>query len=136
MYDICNSVAEIIMKNTWFSKNSDLLGAWASLICVVHCLALPAVIAVSFLSVELSEEHWHSLDYIFIVISFVAVLYASRRSSILWIKVGLWLTFGIFTLGLLGHEVYPWMLWISVSASFALMILHLVNHKSCSRVAY
>lgn len=124
------------MKNTWLFKNSDLIGAWASFLCMVHCLVLPIIISLSVFSLGINHEHWHALDYIFVGISLIAVLYASRRSNLTWIKAGLWITFGIFSFALLGHDLFPGLLWLSLGASLVLMALHLFNHKACSRPAY
>ena len=121
------------MKNfSWFKRNADLIGFYSSMICMVHCIVLPVIITMSLFSINGFGEHWHTLDYIFIGLSFLAVLYATKRSPTQNMKIGLWFSFTIFSVALMSHEIAPWMLFISLAASVALMILHIVNYRVCS----
>lgn len=43
--------------------NRDFLGTLLSSLCIVHCLALPAVLAFGGVGVSLTYEHSHSTDH-------------------------------------------------------------------------
>ncbi len=121
------------MKNSsWLKRNADLIGFYSSMACMVHCIVLPVIITMSIFSINGFGEHWHTLDYIFIGLSFLAVLYASKRSANPTIRMGLWFSFAIFSFALMAHEVAHWMLFISLAASVSLMVLHIVNYRVCS----
>ncbi|MFC2187081.1 MerC domain-containing protein [Fulvivirgaceae bacterium LMO-SS25] len=121
------------MKNSsWLKRNADLIGFYSSMVCMVHCIVLPVVITMSLFSVNGFGAHWHTLDYLFIVLSFLAVLYATKRSPTQSMRIGLWFSFAIFSFALMAHEAAPWMLFISLAASIALMVLHIVNYRVCS----
>ena len=126
---------KIMKKSYWFYKNADLIGFTSSLLCIVHCLVLPVLIALSYFTVNIEAfEHWHELDYIFIGLSFFAVRYAVSRTSKSAMKIAFWATFLIFSAALLAHEALPWMLLVSLMASLVLMVLHLINYRSCTIV--
>jgi hypothetical protein len=93
----------------------------------------PVLIALSYFSVSMEVfEHWHALDYIFIGLSFFAVRYAVSRTSKNTMKTAFWATFLVFSAALLAHEALPWMLLVSLTASLVLMVLHLINYRSCT----
>ncbi len=122
----------IYMKRTsWLKRNADLVGFYSSMVCMVHCILLPVIITMSLFSIKSFGTHWHSLDYFFIMVSFLAVLYATKRSPTPTMRMGLWFSFTIFSIALMAHEIAPWMLFISLSASIALMVLHIVNYRVC-----
>jgi hypothetical protein len=120
-------------KSYWFYKNADLIGLTSSFLCIVHCLVFPVLIALSYFSVSMEVfEHWHALDYIFILLSFFAVRYAVSRTAKSAMKMAFWITFLVFSAALLAHEALPWMLLVSLSASLVLMVLHVINYRSCA----
>lgn len=121
-------------RSYWLYKNADLIGFTSSLLCVIHCIALPILIALSYFAVTEVGEHWHWLDYIFIGLSFIAVKYAVMRTTESGMRMAFWATFVIFSLALMAHEIAPWMILISLAASLVLMVLHLVNYRSCTIV--
>lgn len=126
---------EIMKKSYWFYKNADLIGLTSSFLCIVHCLVFPVLVALSYFTVSTEVfEHWHALDYIFIGLSFFAVRFAVSRTSKSTMRIAFWATFLIFSAALLAHEMFPWMLLVSLAASLVLMVLHLINHRTCTIV--
>lgn len=61
-------------KNTNMTKKADFLGAWASFACLIHCLLTPLV-SVGML---VSPALWHDLEWVFAIISIVAVVLVHR----------------------------------------------------------
>jgi len=115
---------------------SDVWGALASAICLVHCIATPFI----FVSAaSLGHEHHHSdspfwwsfVDIIFLVISLAAVYWSAKSTPKIWMKYTLyicWLLLAGFILNeKLGGLYLPE--YIIYFPAFGLIILHLYNRK-------
>ncbi len=120
------------------SKSADLLGISASVLCMIHCMVFPVMVSMGYVfrqAEEIDHEHWHFLDYVFIALAVLAVVNAAKNTNSDGIKIALWIAVSIFSIGVMLHEYAPWMLVISVSASVALLIIHILNwkrHKKCN----
>ena len=74
--------------------NSDTVGAFASGLCMIHCLATPIFFIASACSsscCNASPLWWQWMDYVFLGISFVAIRTASKSSTKQWVIQGLWI---------------------------------------------
>ena len=65
---------------------SDIVGALASGLCVVHCIATPFLFVAQSCSVsgccsEASPTWWSSIDYLFIGITLLAVYYSGKSTG-------------------------------------------------------
>ncbi|MGY6558083.1 MAG: MerC family mercury resistance protein [Nitritalea sp.] len=87
---------------------------------------------------ELVEQHlshgnhttfWHALDYFFVFIALLAVHQSSQKTASKSIKLLLWSAFSVFGLSVLLHEAYPWLLYLSLSASLLLVYGHYLRWK-------
>ena len=61
---------------------SDALGAIASGLCILHCLATPFFFIASACSLSCCNNAplgWQWMDYVFLGISFIAIKYASNK---------------------------------------------------------
>lgn len=141
---ICNSVAITKMLLTKVhpatqvhNMSSDRLGAFASFLCLIHCLAtllLFVAQSCSSFCCEASPNWWRGIDYVFIVVSFIAVYRSSRITDSLIIARALWISFISLSLVILNETFH----WISIPVymvyipAMALIILHLYNKKYCS----
>ena len=69
---------------------ADLIGASASFLCLIHCMATPFVFFIkSSASLCCSETPiwWQSIDYIFLIVAFFAVLHITRNNRTKkWLK--------------------------------------------------
>ena len=138
MYDyICNLVALKLEKsmNITFQK-PDNVGAIASSLCVIHCLMTPLIFAAQSLTAV--HEHsapvwWQSLDFLFIVISFIAINQSTKNSNNISIKYALWINwFTLFFLIL--NEKTEWFSLaeiITYIVAFTLAGLHIYNLNYC-----
>lgn len=111
---------------------SDRVGIAASAVCMVHCLIFPLMV---LLRVPLSEwlhEFWHTLDYVFLAVSFLAVYFSSKSTPKFWMKYFLWTSF--FALGasvtLKHHETVFEAL--AVGSALLLITAHLINIRQLS----
>ena len=70
--------------------NSDHIGVTASSICMLHCYFTPLLFLSQATSVTFTQEIpflWQSLNYLFLLISFLAIYYTAKNSSKLSVKV-------------------------------------------------
>ncbi len=119
---------------------SDLLGVAASGLCAIHCALTPLFFATRpVLESTLGHHHhgagfWALLDYLFLVLSLVAVWYSARHTSHTGIKKVLWGAWIIFAIGLLSEPFhFHHGIWFMYAGSITLVVAHLYNHRYCKK---
>ena len=117
-------------------KKPDNIGAIASSMCVIHCLATPVLFVFqSYTALEQNSAPlwWTNLDFLFITISVLAVYRSSLNSTNKIIKQMLWASwFVLFVLIL--NEKTEWLLLPELVTYFAAIVLaslHLYNLNYC-----
>ena len=116
--------------------SSDLIGATASTLCTIHCMATPFLFFASTCTKSCCNSApllWIWIDYAFLFISLFAVYKSTKNSSKFRIKVILWgswmaLSFFIFMeqntqLNLSDYYKY--------SSALSLAFFHVYNLKYC-----
>ncbi|MEC8536173.1 MAG: MerC domain-containing protein, partial [Bacteroidota bacterium] len=71
----------------------DILGAIASTLCIVHCLATPLLFITHVYDSFVSETvpfWWKNLDYLFLIVSFTAIYRSTQTTSKKFMKYALW----------------------------------------------
>ena len=114
----------------------DTFGIFASALCVVHCLATPLLFIAHSCTMHSHESAplwWRMADYLFLVISFIAVYQSTKTTSKAIMKPVLWISwFGLFFVILnerLGLIVIPeYMIYVT---AITLAGFHLYNLKFC-----
>ncbi|PQB04672.1 MerC domain-containing protein [Aureitalea marina] len=116
---------------------SDLVGAFASGLCMLHCLATPFLFT---LPTAGHGEHahpdnfwWGILDILFLVISAFAVYHSAKNTSKSWVKYAMticWLGLAAIILNEKLSVVHIAEFAIYIPA-LALVTLHLYNQKYC-----
>ncbi|OHX67656.1 MerC domain-containing protein [Flammeovirga pacifica] len=128
--------------NNRIEKYADQIGFTGSLFCLIHCILTSGVIifssAVSHMHEGHDHSHAHSLDFFgmldisMVLIGGIAVYFASKKTHVKWMKVGMWLSYLVYATTMLvkyaGFEPM-WLAIISYTASFSLIALHLMNLK-------
>ncbi|MDO6737434.1 MerC domain-containing protein [Wenyingzhuangia sp. 2_MG-2023] len=120
----------------FIKQKPDYIGAMASTLCLIHCIATPFIFIVQSCSITNCNgvpTWWGFIDYFFLVISFFAVYRSTQTTSEKWMKTLLWIAF--FTLFIIiTNEKNAWFYldetFIYVPA-VALIGLHLYNKKYC-----
>ncbi|MEO1022186.1 MAG: MerC domain-containing protein [Bacteroidota bacterium] len=112
-------------------KSSDAIGAFASFLCMLHCFATPFLfIAVAGTAGgEEAPLWWLSVNYLFLFISFFAVLHSAQTTSRPVMRPLFWLNWIILTFVVV-NEQFGWMELaeaVTYAAAFALVGLHLFN---------
>ena len=115
---------------------SDAIGAIASGLCILHCLATPFFFIASACSLSCCNNTplwWQWMDYVFLGISFFAIKYATKSSSKDWVVQGLWVAWVTLFIAILNIK----MEWIHLAENikfipaFALVGLHMYNMRYC-----
>ena len=132
------------IKQLWFKGvlmlhkvvvKSDLLGTFASGLCMLHCFATPLLFMIQPISVqaETAPLWWKSLDYIFLFVSFFAVYWSSNNSSKKGIKYLLWVSWMLLTVAIINEkmELFHWGEWVVYIPALSLLFTHLYNRKYC-----
>ena len=75
------------------TQKSDNIGAIASTLCLLHCIATPLIFIVQAGSLSCCgspPSWWKLIDVLFVIISFFAIYNSTLTSSSKIIKVSLW----------------------------------------------
>ena len=126
-----------ISQNT---GRSDVWGAAVSALCAIHCTLTPLIFAAKPLLIstvaepEVHTDFWHFLDYIFVILSFMAVLISTRNTTFKALVKYLWIAWVIFALGILAEqlEIHTG-IWLMYIGSVSLIIAHIKNYRYCKK---
>ena len=117
-------------------KNSDYIGASTSVLCMLHCFATPLIFLSQSAAINISLDItflWYSLNYMFLLISFIAIYYSVKNSSNFLVKVLLYL-FWLLLSALIINEalsIFPVPELYTYISAFSLSSLHIYNLKYC-----
>ena len=128
------SIKKIIFET--LNIKSDTIGAFASGLCMVHCLATPFFFIASACSASCCSNTplwWQWMDYIFLVISFFAIIQASKSSNNEWIKFGLWISWSVLFLLIINIRLDMVHITENIKfiPAFTLVGLHVYNMRYC-----
>ncbi|GAB3950421.1 hypothetical protein GCM10028805_28420 [Spirosoma harenae] len=116
------------MKTDILSRKADYIGITGSVLCIIHCLITPILLLTSsVLQNSTLRVGYLSLDYVFIVVNFIAVYFATRHYALPVIKRSLWGFLTLFSVALLLEETAPIFEYIAYMASAGLVVSHLLN---------
>jgi hypothetical protein len=114
-----------------FNINPDAAGFFTSLLCAIHCSAIPVMISLGLVGSS-SWLHNHMFDWVVIGIGVVIASYSLLGDYLKLHKNVLPLTmaaigFGFLMIGMIEH--HGWMLVFSVLGGLLVASSHLVNHR-------
>jgi len=119
-----------------FKSSTDFVGAISSGLCLVHCLFTPLLFTIQACSSscsEISPLWWKMVDFLFLVISLLAIIHTARHSSSKYIPQLLYTNWILLTLIIVNNFIsiiiIPHAL-IYIPA-ISLIVLHLYNRKFC-----
>lgn len=125
-----------VYKHMFKTIKTDFIGAGASLLCLIHCIATPFVFIAKSCSATCCADTptwWKAIDVLFLVISFTAIFQSAKHSTSKMVVGGLWLSW--LTLSLIILNDYINVLNLHQHAIYiptvALVILHFYNLKYC-----
>tara|TARA_B100000965_G_scaffold365858_1_gene350650 strand:- start:166 stop:570 length:405 start_codon:yes stop_codon:yes gene_type:complete len=120
-------------------QKSDALGVLSSALCMLHCIATPFIFLATATSCSISccgsAPAWYQwLDYVFIFISFFAVMYSTKSSKNNWIKLALWVSWLSLVFVIINANIFQWF-YVSNNVkfipSFSLIGFHFYNMRYC-----
>jgi len=108
---------------------ADKLGAISAFFCIIHCLAVPTLLAlgISFMSNPL-------ITFLFILIAFISIYKSTRGNFTKGISIFLWVAFTCFTISTLFEkhdEIFEYGMFIF---SLSIILGHFYNMRYCLRV--
>ena len=114
----------------------DTLGAFASSICLIHCIATPFLFIAQTCSTtccEATPTWWKWIDYLFLIVSFFAVYQSTKTSTNKLIQNTLWVSWSILSIAIASETISPLHLphFLKYIAGFLLIVFHLYNLKYC-----
>jgi hypothetical protein len=114
------------MISTSKISKADLIGILSSSLCLVHCIAMPFLIAfgAGFISNPIFK-------YLFLIISFLSIFKATESINNTKISLLLWVSFWGFLFSNLFEEEYHWLEYTGYFFGILIIIGHLLNMKHC-----
>ncbi len=114
----------------------DSIGSISSTLCIIHCIITPFIFITQACTASCcasSPWWWQSLDYVFLLISFIAIRQATKTSTNQIVKIALWLNWLIFGLLIINSTIGEFYLNqnFTYAAGISLAILHLYNLRFC-----
>ena len=116
---------------------SDIIGASASGLCIIHCASTP-ILFLANLSVlpccETIPLWWQLLNYWFLTVSFIAVMSAVKKSTKVWLGIAFIVSWTFLFLAILieTYEIVMIPEILNYIPAFCLIALHLYNRKYCT----
>ena len=116
--------------------NSDHIGILTGFACGLHCIMTPLLFIYQVELINLNKEEifsWQSLNYLFILISFLAIYRSAQNSSKSIIKILMFVSWIFLCLILLNEqfEVFQIEEFYTYLAITFMSGLHLYNLKYC-----
>jgi len=107
---------------------ADKLGAFSAFLCIIHCLAVPALLTmgIGFISNPM-------IAYLFIVIAFVSIYKATNGRFLKPVSIFLWVAFIGFVVSMLSEdqaEVFEYTMFLF---SGLIILGHLYNMRYCTK---
>ena len=114
----------------------DNIGIIAGFLCAVHCIATPFLFIAKACTATCCSEApiwWIFIDYLFLIISFIAIYYTNKSTVTTWIKLCLWISWFLLGFSIVSHSFDINFLpknFIYFPA-FTIIFLHFYNLKFC-----
>jgi hypothetical protein len=121
------------LKNNF---SADNIGMASSSLCLVHCILTPFIFFAQACTVSCCADSpvwWKAIDFLFLIISFVAVYFAAKKTSKKWVGVTLYVLFVFLGFLIINEHLGNFHLprIILYFLAFLLFALHLYNKKHC-----
>ena len=130
------------LQTNYLRPKSDIIGAIASVLCLIHCLATPLLFVVQS-GMEHHDDHghhhghgadwWAFLDVALIAIGLLAIYRTSKTTSLKWLRAALYTFWSILVLIILNEKLHVVHVPHEVIyiPTLALAGLHIYNYRYC-----
>ena len=119
------------------TKNlSDKVGVFASITCMVHCAITPLIFIANICSQSCCSQAplwWRSLDYIFLVITFIAIIQTNKEKTLKIIKGLFWFSWALLAFFIINESVMLFSIThhLKYIPALAIVFLHMYNIRTC-----
>ena len=118
------------------AKKADYFGILASGLCLLHCFATPFIFIVRSCSAACCSESptwWKTIDYLFVIISLIAVKQVFKTSQSKLLKSGFAVSWVALLILILNESFTIFSIFENAVfiPAFGLILLHIYNIKSC-----
>jgi len=119
--------------------NADKLGIVSSSLCLIHCIVTPFLFLAKTSSLTSFTDEpvwWHFIDYLFLIVSFIAIKQATKKSTKNWLTIVFWSVWVLLLLAIINETFEIIMLseLFTYIPAIIIIILHFYNHRYCKRV--
>tara|TARA_B100000614_G_scaffold234605_1_gene230728 strand:- start:488 stop:892 length:405 start_codon:yes stop_codon:yes gene_type:complete len=114
----------------------DAIGMFAGILCTIHCLATPLLFIAKACSTTCCSDAptwWIMIDYLFLLISFIAIYFINKSLTIKWLKISFWISWIILLFTIFDHSFGIFILpqnFIYIPSAL-IISLHFYNLKFC-----
>ena len=115
----------------------DSIGIIASTLCAIHCILTPFIFIVKACTATCCSDAppwWLMIDYLFLLISFLAIFFISKNLTIKWLQIAFWVSWFLLLFSILNNslDIFPIIShnFIYIPSS-AIIILHFYNLQFC-----
>ena len=124
------------MSTLSFSINSDKIGIISSTLCLIHCMITPFIFIIKACSntcCSASPIWWHSIDFLFLIVGFIAIWYTTRKKMKRWLKHSFWLSWALLVVVILNESLQVFHLsnYFLYIPAFLIITLHCYNLFFC-----
>ena len=117
-------------------NNSDSIGALASTLCLIHCLATPFIFVVQSCAASCcasAPAWWVFVDYLFLTISFFSIRRSTQTSQSETIKYALWTCWVLLLSLILNESIEIFLISKNILYFIAILLtsLHIYNLRHC-----
>ena len=133
-------IIAIIFKLRRMNRTSllpfDSVGIIASTLCAIHCIVTPFLFIAKACTATCCSDApswWLMIDYLFLIISFIAIFFISKNLSIKWLKNAFWISWIVLLFTIVNHSINITYLpknFIYIP-SILIIILHFYNLQFC-----
>ena len=117
-------------------NKADYIGILGSVLCIIHCLAMPALaMGTAFTPNHHIHVGFVSLDYLFILMNGIAVYFATKGHKSILLKILLWGALTIFAVSLIFENRHYMFHWLGYIGSILLITGHFINLYICQIAA-
>jgi len=114
----------------------DSIGIIASTLCIIHCIVTPFIFIAKACTATCCSDApswWLMIDYLFLVISFIAIFFISKKLTIKWLKNAFWLSWIVLLFTIVNHSIN--IIYLPKNffyiPSISIVILHFYNLQFC-----
>ena len=114
----------------------DTIGIVAGILCIIHCIGTPFFfIAKAACSTCCSEAPlwWRAIDYLFLIISFIAIYFLTQKTTKRWLILAFWISWFALLLTIINESLQIISLFTEFIylPAFSIIILHFYNLQFC-----